>query len=243
VNDIVRGWAHKAVFQSRLSPSCAIPVSLAESPIAFFVAQRGGVPDCTKSGGPPGFVGVAGSIGSPTCSAPPAGRVRRNLPLHARRERQRQGALTQWDSLCEGSSGPGPHRCASARTTRATPRLGGQRNLQYIYVFSNDGKKLLKTLGERTAAGPTHAISAGRRTWLSADGRIPSPTVWTPSRALIPRQRDELPRRVRRHGQRAGPVHGVHAIAVGPEDDLRARSVWRPHHVFKTTPIAERSIS
>ncbi len=80
---------------------------------------------------------------------------------------------TQWDHLCEGSAGPGPHR------VRISPYDPEHRvwvineTFNQIYVFSNDGSKLLKTLGEKNVPGNdgTHFAKPQDVAFLP-DGRI-----------------------------------------------------------------------
>ena len=72
---------------------------------------------------------------------------------------------TQWDHLCEGSAGPGPHRLRISPYDREQRVWVINETFNTIYVFSNDGKKLLKTLGEKNVPGSdAHAFreAAGR---------------------------------------------------------------------------------
>src|SRR5512134_506680 len=79
----------------------------AESPDRIFVAQRGEarLPDPL----PGGFMGFAGSIGINVLTA-----VDRRVWRHCLYTLDANGNVkekwTHWDYLCDGSSGPGPHR-------------------------------------------------------------------------------------------------------------------------------------
>ncbi len=76
-----------------------------------------------------------------------------------------------------------------------------------IYVFSNDGKKLLKTLGEKNVPGSdaTHFAKPQDVAFLP-DGRILIADGLDNHRVMILDARDELSRRVRRQRQGAGTV-------------------------------------
>ena len=58
---------------------------------------------------PPAFAGFAGSIGVNVLTAT-AGRVWKNCLYTLDADGRVKERWTQWDSLCDGSSGPGPHR-------------------------------------------------------------------------------------------------------------------------------------
>ena len=79
----------------------------AESPDRIYIAQRGEfrLPAPT----PPEFVGFAGSIKMNVLSLVDR-RVWRNCLYTLDRNGNVKERWTQWDRLCDGSSGPGPHR-------------------------------------------------------------------------------------------------------------------------------------
>lgn len=103
--DVVRGW-HKPFSEPGFTFGGNSGV-FAESPNRIFVARRGEfrLPNPV----PPGFAGFAGSIGVNVLSAT-AGRVWRNCLYTLDANGNVKERWTQWDSLCDGSSGPGPHR-------------------------------------------------------------------------------------------------------------------------------------
>src|SRR5438105_3707204 len=134
--DVVRGW-HKPF----AAPGFAFGGNsgvFAESPNRIFVAQRGEtkLPDPV----PPAFAGYVGSIGI-NALTDTARRVWRNCPYTVDGDGNVKERWTQWDRLCEGADGPGPHR------VRISPYDPERRvwvineTFHQIYVLSNDGSK------------------------------------------------------------------------------------------------------
>ena len=48
---------------------------------------------------------------------------------------------TQWDKLCEGSSGPGPHRLRISPYDPEHKVWVVNETFNTIYIFSNDGRR------------------------------------------------------------------------------------------------------
>ena len=200
--DIVRGW-HKPFS----APGFAFGGNsgvFAESPNRIFVAQRG------ETGCPIRFPrpssGFAGSIGINVLSATDR-RVWQNCLYTLDANGNVKERWTQWDSLCEGSSRP---RSASLRISPYDPEHRVwvvNETFSQIYVFSNDGSKLLKTLGEKNVQGNdgTHFGKPQDVAFLP-DGRILIADGLDNHRVMILDRDDELPRRVRRLRQRPRPV-------------------------------------
>src|SRR5262245_41732214 len=146
--DVVRGW-HKPFAEAGFAFGGNSGV-FAESPNRILVAQRGETR--LPSPVPPEFTGFAGSIGINVLTATDR-RVWRNCLYALDADGRVKERWTQWDSLCEGANGPGPHRL------RISPYDPERRvwlineTFHQIYVFSNDGKKLVKTLGEKNVPG------------------------------------------------------------------------------------------
>src|SRR5712691_12507551 len=146
--EVVRGW-HKPFSEPGFAFGGNSGI-FAESPNRIFIAQRGETR--LPSPIPPEFAGYAGSVGINVLNATER-RVWRNCLYTVDGNGQVKERWTQWDSLCEGSSGPGPHR------VRISPYDPEHRvwvineTFNTIYVFSNDGNKLLKTLGEKNVSG------------------------------------------------------------------------------------------
>ena len=200
--NVVRGW-QKPFAESGFAFGGNSGV-FAESPDRIFIAQRGEFRLPTPV--PPEFAGFAGSIKMNVLSLVDR-RVWRNCLYTLDRDGKVKELWKQWDHLCEGSSGPGPHRLRISPYDPARRVWLVNETFNTIYVFSNDGTKLLKTLGEKNVPGrdATHfAQAAGRGVpagWPHPDRRRPRQPPGDD-----PRPRHELPGRVRRRGQRPRPV-------------------------------------
>ena len=230
--DVVRGW-HKPFAQPGFAFGGNSGV-FAESPNRIFIAQRGEarLPDPI----PAAFAGFAGSIGINVLTAVER-RVWKNCLYTLDADGKVKERWTQWDHLCEGSDGPGPHRI------RISPYDPDRRvwvineTFHQIYVFSNDGTKLLKTLGEKNVPGKdgTHFAKPQDVAFLP-DGRVLVADGLDNHRVMI------LDRDARYLGEFGGPgkepgqFNGVHAVAVGPQGRIYAldRSGGRIN-VFQTT--------
>jgi hypothetical protein len=231
--EVVRGW-HKPFAEPGFAFGGNSGV-FAESPDRIFIAQRGEtrLPDPV----PPAFAGFAGSIGINVLSDVPR-RVWRNCLYTVDGNGRVKERWTQWDHLCEGSSGPGPHR------VRISPYDPERRvwlvheTFQQIYVFSNDGTKLLKTLGEKNVAG-TDGTHFGRPQDVGflPDGRILIADGLDNHRVMILDRNMNYISEFGGHGKGPGQFNGVHAVAAGPGGRIFAldRSGGRVN-VFRTTP-------
>jgi hypothetical protein len=106
-----------------------------------------------------------------------------------------------------------------------------------IYVFSNDGKRLLKTLGEKNVPGAdaTHFAKPQDVAFLP-DGRILIADGLDNHRVMIFDRDINYLGEFGGAGKGPGQFSGVHAVAVGPEGRIFAldRSGGRIN-VFKTT--------
>ncbi|GIS79763.1 MAG: hypothetical protein CM1200mP14_13290 [Gammaproteobacteria bacterium] len=144
---IISGW-HKPFAEEGFAFGGSSGV-FAESPNRIFVAQRGEtrLPDPI----PAEFSGFAGSIGINVLFATDL-RVWEHCLYTLDGDGNVREMWDQWDHLCEGSDGPGPHRL------RINPYDPERRvwlvneTFHQIYVFSNDGSELLKTLGEKKSS-------------------------------------------------------------------------------------------
>jgi hypothetical protein len=230
--DVIRGW-HKPF----ANPGFAFGGNsgvFAESPNRIFVAQRGEtrLPDPL----PPAFSGYAGSIGINVLNATDR-RVWQNCLYTLDANGNVKERWTQWDSLCEGSAGPGPHR------VRISPYDPERRvwvineTFSQIYVFSNDGKKLLKTLGEKNVQG-TDGKHFGKPQDVAflPDGRILVADGLDNHRVMILDKDANYLGEFGGPGKAPGQFSGVHAVAVGPGGLIFAldRSGGRVN-VFRTT--------
>jgi hypothetical protein len=231
--DVIRGW-HKPFAQPGFAFGGNSGV-FAESPDRIFIAQRGEtrLPDPV----PPEFAGFAGSIGINVLSATER-RVWRNCLYTLDANGKVKERWTQWDSLCEGSTGPGPHRIRISPYDPQHRVWVINETFNTIYVFSNDGKKLLKTLGEKNVAGAdgSHFAKPQDVAFLP-DGRILIADGLDNHRVMILDRDMKYLGEFGGHGTGPGEFNGVHAVAVGPGGRIFAldRSGGRIN-VFQTTP-------
>ena len=210
--DVVRHW-HKPFQQPGYAFGGNSGV-FAESPDRIFVAMRGEyrLPDPV----PPEFEQNAGTIGVNVLQAT-EGRVWRNCLYTLDRNGRVKELWTQWDHLCEGSPGPGPHR------VRISPYDPERRvwvineTFQQIYVFSNDGSRLLMTLGEKNVAG-TDGRHFGRPQDVAflPDGRILIADGLDNHRVMIMDKDANYLGEVGSFGEAPGQFNGVHALGIGP---------------------------
>ena len=235
--DVVRGW-HKPFAEPGFAFGGNSGV-FAESPDRIFVAQRGEfrLPDPL----PPAYAGFAGSIGMNVLTLADR-RVWKNCLYTLDRNGQVKERWTQWDHLCEGSSGPGPHRIRISPYDRDRRVWVINETFHQIYVFSNDGKQLLKTLGEKNVAGAdgTHFARPQDVAFLP-DGRILVADGLDNHRVMILDRDANYIGEFGGSGKGPGQFSGVHAVAVGPEGRIFAldRSGGRIN-VFRTSADPKR---
>ena len=230
--DIVRFW-HKPFAKAGFAFGGNSGV-FAESPDRIFVAQRGEyrLPDPV----PAGFLGFAGSLGINVLTET-KGRVWQNCLYTLDANGNTKERWTQWDSLCEGSSGPGPHRLRISPYDPEHKVWVVNETFSQIYIFSNDGKQLLKTLGEKNVQGAdgTHFGKPQDVAFLP-DGRVLIADGLDNHRVMIMDKNLNYIGEFGGKGAGPGQFNGVHALGVGPEGRIFAldRSGGRIN-VFKTT--------
>lgn len=235
--DVVRGW-HAPFAEPGFAFGGNSGV-FAESPDRIFIAQRGEfrLPDPL----PPNYAGFAGSIGMNVLTLADR-RVWRNCLYTLDRNGKVKERWTQWDHLCAGSSGPGPHRIRISPYDRDRRVWVINETFHQIYVFSNDGKRLLKTLGEKNVPGAdaTHFARPQDVAFLP-DGRILIADGLDNHRVMIMDRDANYLGEFGGSGKGPGQFSGVHAVAVGPEGRIFAldRSGGRVN-VFRTTPDPKR---
>jgi hypothetical protein len=230
--DVIRGW-----LKPFAPPGFAFGGNsgvFAESPDRIFIAQRGEtrLPDPL----PPNYLGFAGSIGINVLTATDR-RVMRDCLITVDGDGNLKERWTQWDSLCEGSPGPGPHRLRESPYDPQHRIWVVNESFHTIYVLSNDGKKLLKTLGEKGVPGSdaTHFAKPQDVAFLP-DGRILIADGLDNHRVVILDKNMKYLGEFGGFGKGPGQFQGVHTVAVGPGGRIFAfdRSGGRIN-VFKTT--------
>ncbi len=206
----------------------------AESPDRIFIAQRGEyrLPDPI----PPEFGGHTGTIGVNVLTET-TGRVWQNCLYTLDRDGNVLESWRQWDHLCEGSDGPGPHRIRISPYDPERRVWVVNETFHQIYVFSNDGSKLLMTLGEKNVPGDdeTH-FNFPQDVAFLPDGRILIADGLENHRVIVMDSDAKYLSEVGGFGTEPGQFNGVHAIGVGPDGLIFAldRSGGRVN-VFRTT--------
>ncbi len=230
--DIARAW-HKPFAEPGFAFGGNSGV-FAESPDRIFVLQRGEAR--LPSPVPPEFSGFAGSIGINVLSAVDR-RVWKNCLYTLDADGKVKERWTQWDHLCEGSSGPGPHRLRISPYDPERRVWVVNETFHTIYVFSNDGSKLLKTLGEKNVPGKdgTHFAKPQDVAFLP-DGRILIADGLDNHRVMILDRNMNYLSEFGGFGTGPGQFNGVHALGIGPQGRIFAldRSGGRIN-VFRTT--------
>jgi hypothetical protein len=230
--DIIRGW-HKPFAEPGFAFGGNSGV-FAESPDRIFILQRGEFR--LPSPVPPGFAGFAGSL-KMNVLAMADRRVWQNCLYTLDRNGQVKERWTQWDQLCAGADGPGPHRL------RISPYDPDRRvwvvneTFHTIYVLSNDGTRLLKTLGEKNVPGSdaTHFGKPQDVAFLP-DGRVLIADGLDNHRVVVLDRNLRYLSEFGGKGSAPGQFNGVHAVAVGPGGRVFAldRSGGRIN-VYRTT--------
>jgi hypothetical protein len=230
--DVVRGW-----HQPFAAPGFAFGGNsgvFAESADRIFVAQRGEFRLPTPV--PAEFAGFAGSIKMNVLTLADR-RVWQNCLYTLDRQGRVKERWTQWDRLCAGSDGPGPHRLRISPYDPARRVWVINETFHQIYVFSNDGTQLLTTLGEKGVPGAdgTHFAKPQDVAFLP-DGRVLVADGLDNHRVMILDRDLRYLGEVGGKGSGPGQFNGVHAVAVGPGGRVFAldRSGGRIN-VFRTT--------
>ena len=118
----------------------------AETPNRIFIANRGEIKLPEKL--PNNFNGAWGSFGTPATGQKPE---LRNCIIIVDANGKLIESWTQWDKLFEGGRGPHAVKISPYDPERNVWVVDDMR--QQVFKFSNDGKKLLMTLGEAGVAG------------------------------------------------------------------------------------------
>ncbi len=186
----------------------------AESPNRILVAQRGEtrLPDPI----PPEFAGYAGSIGINVLRETDR-RTWRNCLYTLDGNGRLTDLWDQWDHLCEGSDGPGPHRLRISPYDPDGRVWLVNETFHQIFVFSNDGSELLKTLGEKNVFGDdeTH-FGRPQDVAFLPDGRILVADGLDNHRVVILDRDANYLSEFGGFGEAPGQFNGVHALGVGP---------------------------
>lgn len=206
----------------------------AETPDRILVAQRGEyrLPDPV----PESYAGYAGSIGVNVLTDTEP-RTWNNCLYVLDGDGNVIKRWDQWDYLCEGSDGPGPHRLRISPYDPEKRVWVINETFHQIYVFSNDGKELLMTLGEKNVPGAdeTHFAKPQDVAFLP-DGRVLVADGLDNHRIIIMDSQGNYISEFGGYGDGPGQFNGVHSVATGPDGLIFGldRSGGRVN-VFRTT--------
>lgn len=230
--DVVEGW-HKPFAKQGFAFGGNSGI-FAESPDRIFIAQRGETRLPIPV--PSEFAGYAGSLGINTLTATDL-RTWQNCIYTIDGDGNVIDIWDQWDFLCAGSDGPGPHRLRISPYDPERRVWVVNETFHQIYVFSNDGSELLMTLGEKDTPGDdeTH-FGRPQDVAFLPDGRILVADGLDNHRVIILDKDANYLSEFGGRGDGPGQFNGVHAVAVGPDGLIFAldRS-GRRVNVFRTT--------
>jgi hypothetical protein len=191
-----------------------------ESQDRIFVLQRGEteLPDPL----PPEYTNFAGSLGWNVLRG--RGRVWRNCIYVIDSNGNLLEVWDQWDHLFMGTDGPGPHRIRQSPYDPDKRVWVIDETGHIIYVFSNDGERLLMTLGEKNVGGrdethyhlPQDVVFLPDGKFLIADGL-------GDNKRIVVRNADGSYRsEFGEAGDAAHQFASVHSMALGPDEHLYA---------------------
>ena len=204
----------------------------AESPDRIFIIQRGETRLPTPI--PEGFEGWAGSVGINALRQPDL-RTWQNVIFTVNREGEVTDVWDQWDHLFADLNGPGPHRVRISpydpdRHVWVVDETGHR-----IFVFSNDGEKLVRTYGERdvSANDQTH-LGQPQDVAFLPDGRTLLADGLENKRVIILDENGDYQSEFGKSGtEELGEFAEVHALALGPDGLLFVADRQRGVHVFQ----------
>ena len=230
--NVIEGW-HKPFAKQGFAFGGNSGV-FAESPDRIFISQRGETRLPIPI--PPEFAGYAGSLGINALRATDL-RTWQNCLYTIDGDGNVIDIWEQWDYLCAGSDGPGPHRIRISPYDPERRVWVVNETFHQIYVFSNDGSELLMTLGEKLTPGDdeTH-FGRPQDVAFLPDGRVLVADGLDNHRVVILDNEGKYLSEFGGRGEGPGQFNGIHAIGIGPDGLIFAldRSGGRVN-VFKTT--------
>jgi hypothetical protein len=187
----------------------------AESPNRIFILQRGEtrLPDPI----PPGYTYFAGSIGINVLSATDRRVMKKNFIYTLDANGRVKERWNQWDSLFADAPGPGPHRIRISPYDPEHRVWVVDETYSVIRIFSNDGKRLIRTLGEKGVEGAdAKHFAKPQDVAFLPDGRVLVADGLDNNRVVILDRNLNYLGEFGGLGTGPGQFKGVHAIGVGP---------------------------
>ncbi|MDO9475077.1 MAG: hypothetical protein Q7L07_00100 [Pseudohongiella sp.] len=188
-----------------------------ESKDRILIVQRGEtqLPDPL----PPEYTNYAGSMGWNVIQG--RGRTWQNLLYVINSDGELQEVWDQWDHLWAGTDGPGPHRLRVSPYDPERKVWVVEETGHVIYIFSQDGKELLKTLGEKnvSASDRTHFGKPQDVVFLP-DGHVLVADGLENARVVVLNSEGEYVSEFGTRGEQPGQFLSVHGMALGPDNML-----------------------
>ena len=188
-----------------------------ESRDRIIIVQRGEteLPDPI----PPEYTNFPGSMGWNVIQG--RGRTWQNLLYVLNSEGEVQEVWTHWDHLWAGTDGPGPHRLRVSPYDPQRKIWVVEETGHVIYIFSHDGKELLKTLGEKnvSASDRTHFGKPQDVAFLP-DGHVLVADGLENARVVILNSDGEYVSEFGSRGENPGQFLSVHGMAWGPDNKI-----------------------
>ena len=210
--DVVEGW-HKPFAAEGFAFGGNSGV-FAESPDRIFISQRGEtrLPNPVPSG----FDGYVGSIGINALREAEL-RTWQNCLMVVDGDGYLIEVWEQWDHLCNESEGPGPHRIRISPYDPERRVWVINESRHQIFVFSNNGRELLMTLGEKNVAGNdrTH-FGRPQDVAFLPDGRVLVADGLDNHRVVIMDSAGNYLSEFGGFGEGPGQFNGIHALGIGP---------------------------
>lgn len=186
-----------------------------ESKDRILIVQRGEteLPDPI----PPEYTNFPGSMGWNVIQG--RGRTWQNLLYVINSEGELLEVWNQWDHLWAGTDGPGPHRLRVSPYDPERKVWVIEETGHVIYIFSQDGKELLKTLGEKnvSASDRTHFGKPQDVAFLP-DGHVLVADGLENARVVILNSDGEYVGEFGGRGEEPGQFRSVHGLALGPDN-------------------------
>lgn len=191
-----------------------------ESKDRIFLLQRGETE--LPNPVPDEYTNFAGSMGWNVLRG--RGRVWRNCIYIINSEGEVLEVWDQWDHLFAGTDGPGPHRITQNPYDPEKKIWVIDETGHIIYVFSNDGERLVMTLGEKniTAKDETH-YSLPQDVVFLPDGKFLIGDGLGDNHRIVVRNADgSYHSEFGEGGTEPHQFTSVHSLAFGPDEMLYA---------------------
>lgn len=171
---------------------------------------------------PQSYAGFPASLGWNVLQG--RGRVWQNVIYVVNSEGEVLEVWNQWDHLFKGTNGPGPHRLRMSPYDPQNRLWLVDETNHIIYVFSNDGERLLMTLGEKGIDGkdeihyrlPQDVAFLPNGMFLVGDG------LGGNNRIVVRNADGSYRSEFGEGGDATHQFASVHSLAMGPEQTLYA---------------------